>query len=123
MPKKSAKATPVSKGQPVRQIQERVPSADHIDRWSNDVLVAHTPWDFMILFGIVKQATAEKLTAEQHVTMRLSPTFMKRVAETMRTNIARYEQTYGEIQMPRGIVEVQEAQPFKDQANGKGKKI
>jgi len=74
--------------------QLQINTADEISRgrYSNTLLVSHSPEDF-ILDWILNSPNGSHLVSR----VIMSPGNLKRVCEALRTNIAQYEEKYGTI--------------------------
>jgi hypothetical protein len=65
-------------------------------------------WDFLLVFGLVHQETAEQVDVKNALGVYLSPQQAKALWNILGQNLAQYEQTFGalalEPQAPKGPV-------------------
>jgi hypothetical protein len=71
--------------------------------YANDTQVQMSPWDFRMIFGVIKDApTAERPTylIKTVGEVRMSPPHAKRVAIILMQQLKRYEEIFGPIPQP-----------------------
>ena len=91
-------------GEPMKkQTQIRKQTSNYQDLWANDMQTGFSPWDFRITFGVIQKGSPEELHIDETATIRMSPQFMVRVVQTMQKSLVKYEDTFGPIQMPKGL--------------------
>jgi hypothetical protein len=66
-------------------------------RYSNLVMINHTPDDFIFDFAFVDPATRTAILLQRII---LSPSHCKRFFQALKANLERYEQTFGVIPLP-----------------------
>jgi len=81
---------------------------DYREIYSNSVQVRVSVWDFLLVFGLVHQETAEQVNVNNTLGVYLSPQQAKALWNILGQNLAQYEQTFGtlalEPQPPKGPV-------------------
>jgi hypothetical protein len=77
--------------------------------YSNAILVNHTPWDFALHFcnvstpiapGVVPPAGLE-IKAKKVAIINIPAPLVKGLINALQTNLARYEERYGKIEIPK----------------------
>jgi flagellar protein FlaG len=85
---------------PVVQLEE---TADYREGYANSVQLRASLWDFLLLFGTLKQQTPERVTIQNFQGVYLSPQQAKALLNVLQQNISQYESTFGEIRLePKG---------------------
>ncbi len=84
----------MSNGQEPKEIKINFPEKIQGGVYSNNMVVAHTKEEFVLDFIMVAPPTGS-VTARVIV----SPGHMKRILEALKDNIAKYEMTFGTIQV------------------------
>ena len=83
-------------------------SEDYREIYSNSVQVRVSVWDFLLVFGLVHQETAEQVNVNNTLGVYLSPQQAKALWNVLGQNLANCEQTFGalalEPQPPKGPV-------------------
>ncbi len=74
-------------------------AADYREGYSNSVQLRASLWDFMLLFGKVRQTSPEAVNIENFQGIYLSPQQAKALLNVLQTNIDQYEATFGEISL------------------------
>ncbi len=75
-----------------------------VSLYSNDTQIQVTPWDVRIIFGEISEgATPEHPEVQIKATgqVRMSPQHAKKVVEILTASLAKYEQTFGQLPMPK----------------------
>jgi hypothetical protein len=90
----------------VRANVRRVVTADpsFVSLYTNDTQIQVTPWDVRIVFGEISEgATPERPEVLIRTTgqVRMSPQHAKKVVEILIGSLAKYEQTFGPLPMPK----------------------
>ena len=65
--------------------------------YSNSVQVRVTVWDFLLVFGLVHQESAEQVDVKNALGVYLSPQQAKALWNILGQNLAQYEQTFGAL--------------------------
>ncbi len=74
-----------------------VQTADYRDGYANSVQVRASVWDFMLVFGAVRQDVPNEVTLQNFQGIYLSPQQAKALWNLLGQNIAQYEQALGPI--------------------------
>lgn len=76
--------------------------------YANAVVINHSPWDFALYFSRVVmplRPTIEsgklKIQAQQVATINVPVTLIRGLIRALQTNLDRYEQDYGKIEIPK----------------------
>jgi len=78
-------------------------SEDYRENYANSVQLRASLWDFLLMFGTVKQQTPESVSIENFQGIYLSPQQAKALLNVLSTNVQQYEATFGEIRLePQG---------------------
>ncbi|MBI5281382.1 MAG: DUF3467 domain-containing protein [Candidatus Solibacter usitatus] len=78
-------------------------SPDYRENYANSVQLRASLWDFFLLFGTLRQQTAEKVVIQNYQGVYLSPQQAKALLNVLSTNVQQYESTFGEIRLePQG---------------------
>jgi hypothetical protein len=78
-------------------------SADYRENYANSVQLRASLWDFLLLFGTMRQQTAEAVVIQNFQGVYLSPQQAKALLNVLSTNVQQYEATFGEIRLePHG---------------------
>jgi Protein of unknown function (DUF3467) len=72
-------------------------TADYRDGYANSVQVKMSVWDLHLLFGTMRQDTAEQVDIENFQGVYLSPQQAKALWSMLGHNLAQYEQTFGPL--------------------------
>ena len=82
--------------------------AEYQEIYANSVQVRVSVWDFMLIFGLVRQDSPEQVNVQNSLGVYLSPQQAKALWNILGQNLAQYEQTFGtlalEPQPPKGPV-------------------
>jgi hypothetical protein len=74
--------------------------------YANSVQVRMSVWDFLLVFGTVRQDSAEEVNLDNFQGIYVSPQQAKALWNVLGHNLAQYEQTFGKLalepQMPPG---------------------
>ena len=78
-------------------------SPDYRENYANSVQLRASLWDFLLLFGTMRQQSQESVTIQNFQGIYLSPQQAKALLNVLHTNIQQYEATFGEIRLePHG---------------------
>lgn len=78
-------------------------SADYRENYANSVQLRASLWDFLLMFGTVRQQTQEAVVIQNFQGVYLSPQQAKALLNVLSTNVQQYEATFGEIRLePQG---------------------
>jgi flagellar protein FlaG len=76
---------------------------DYRENYANSVQLRASLWDFLLLFGTLRQQSAESVTIQNFQGIYLSPQQAKALLNVLQTNVQQYESTFGEIRLePQG---------------------
>ena len=76
---------------------------DFREGYANSVQLRASLWDFFLLFGTLRQQTAENVVIQNFQGVYLSPQQAKALLNVLQQNISQYEGTFGEIRLePKG---------------------
>ena len=67
------------------------------DSYANSVQVRMSVWDFFLIFGTMRQDSAEEVKVENFQGIYLSPQQAKALLNVLGHNLAQYEQTFGTL--------------------------
>ena len=67
------------------------------DNYANSVQVRMSVWDFFLVFGTMRQDSAEEVKVENFQGIYLSPQQAKALMNILGHNLAQYEQTFGTL--------------------------
>jgi flagellar protein FlaG len=74
-------------------------SQDYREHYANSVQLRASLWDFMLLFGTLRQNSPEAVTIQNFQGIYLSPQQAKALLNVLHQNIQQYEATFGEIRL------------------------
>lgn len=74
-------------------------AADYRESYANSVQIRASLWDFLLLFGTVKQTSAEQVSIQNFQGIYFSPQQAKALLNVLQQNIQQYEATFGEIRL------------------------
>lgn len=78
-------------------------AADYRENYANSVQLRASLWDFLLMFGTLKQQTQEAVVIQNFQGVYLSPQQAKALLNVLSTNVQQYEATFGEIRLePQG---------------------
>ena len=78
-------------------------SADYRENYANSVQLRASLWDFLLLFGTLRQQSPESVTIQNFQGIYLSPQQAKALLNVLQTNVQQYETAFGEIRLePQG---------------------
>jgi hypothetical protein len=77
-------------------------AANYFSAYANSVQLETTPWDMKFVFGLISEATDQKLVIEDQCEVLLSPQHAKVFAAVLIRNIKQYEEKFGKIPGPAG---------------------
>jgi hypothetical protein len=72
-------------------------SDQYRDSYANSVQVRISVWDFFLVFGIMRQESADEVQVENLQGIYLSPQQAKALLNLLGHNLAQYEQAFGPI--------------------------
>ncbi|MBI4893229.1 MAG: DUF3467 domain-containing protein [Acidobacteria bacterium] len=76
---------------------------DYREGYANSVQLRASLWDFLLLFGTVRQQSPESVVIQNFQGVYLSPQQAKALLNVLSTNVQQYEATFGEIRLePQG---------------------
>jgi len=76
-------------------------SPDFKSAYSNNVTLTITPWDVVFIFGENQAVKDNILIVEHQAKITMSPQHAKVFAQVLVDNIAKWEQTFGPIVVPK----------------------
>ena len=76
-----------------------VQTNDYRDSYANSVQVRMSVWDFFLVFGTMHQESRETVEVQNFQGLYLSPQQAKALFNVLGSNLAQYEQTFGEISL------------------------
>lgn len=85
-----------AQGQPKIELEE---GPNYRESYANSVQMRVSLWDFFLMFGLVKQTSAENVTIENTQGIYLSPPQAKALFNVLQQNIKQYEAAFGEIRL------------------------
>lgn len=72
---------------------------DYRENYANSVQLRASLWDFLLLFGTLRQQSADAVVIQNFQGVYLSPQQAKALLNVLSTNIQQYEATFGEIHL------------------------
>jgi Protein of unknown function (DUF3467) len=84
---------------------------DFFTLYCNSVRMTIGLWDFRFNIGEVEEANEEVIRVSEKLSIVMSPQHAKMFLQVFQTNLGRYEEKFGEIKLPPGILVEGEAQP------------
>ncbi len=76
---------------------------DYRENYANSVQLRASLWDFLLMFGTLRQQTQEAVLIQNFQGVYLSPQQAKALLNVLSTNVQQYEATFGEIRLePQG---------------------
>jgi flagellar protein FlaG len=76
---------------------------DYREQYANSVQLRASLWDFMLLFGTLRQSSPEAVTIQNFQAIYLSPQQAKALLNVLQQNVQQYEAAFGEIRLePKG---------------------
>jgi Protein of unknown function (DUF3467) len=86
------------------EFEIQVPPEEEAGEYSNFLMIWHTPHEFTLDFAVMQPSqpaeNGVKVPCRVVSRIRISPTVMLDILQAMTENVARYQQTFGEIQRP-----------------------
>lgn len=84
-------------------------STDYREQYANSVQVRVSLWDFLLLFGTVKQSSPDQVSIQNFQGIYFSPQQAKALMNILIQNVQQYEATFGEIRLepkvPGGVIQ------------------
>jgi len=74
-------------------------TSDYREGYANSVQLRASLWDFLLLFGQMKQSSPEAVTIQNFQGVYLSPQQAKALLNVLQQNVQQYESTFGEIRL------------------------
>jgi hypothetical protein len=90
--------------------QEYTPVENISSIYANSARLHISLWDFKFSFGEVEDISSETMRVSEKVRVLMSPQHAKVFLQVFQENLKRYEDKFGEIKIPVGIVEEAEKQ-------------
>ena len=72
---------------------------EYRENYANSVQIRACLWDFLLMFGLANQQTADAVNIQNFQGIYLSPQQAKALLNVMQQNITQYEATFGEIKL------------------------
>ncbi len=72
-------------------------TSEYRDGYANSVQVRMSVWDFFLVFGTMHQESKEQVNVENFQGVYLSPQQAKALWNVLGSNLAQYEQAFGEL--------------------------
>lgn len=72
-------------------------SDQYSDTYANNVQVRISVWDFLLIFGLMRQESADQVQVEHLQGIYVSPQQAKALFNLLGHNLAQYEQAFGPI--------------------------
>ncbi len=70
---------------------------EYRDGYANSVQVRMSVWDFLLVFGTMHQQTKDEVNVQNFQGIYISPQQAKALWNVLGSNLAQYEQTFGEL--------------------------
>lgn len=81
-----------------KQVQVVVPDEAKHGEYANFLVVSHSPHEFTLDFcQLLPAKEQDKVNAEVVSRVRIAPTMVGRVLNALNTNLANYEERYGQV--------------------------
>ena len=81
-----------------------VNNPDYRENYANSVQIRVNVWDFFLVFGTLQQQSETQVEIRNFQGIYLSPQQAKALMTVLQTNIAGYENTFGEIKLDPRLV-------------------
>ena len=81
---------------------EIINTAEYRENYANSVQIRASLWDFLLMFGIATQQTAEAVNIQNFQGIYLSPQQAKALLNVLQQNLTQYEAAFGEIRLEAG---------------------
>ncbi|MGE0813260.1 MAG: DUF3467 domain-containing protein [Vicinamibacterales bacterium] len=88
------------KNQKLERRQEIDTAASFVSTYANNVLLAMSPWDFRLTFGVIVEGTKRLLRIKNECEVYMSPQHAKAFLRLLESRVADYERKFGPIPMP-----------------------
>jgi hypothetical protein len=85
--------------------QEYTPVENISSVYANSARLNISLWDFKFSFGEVEEISSDTMKVSEKVRVLMSPQHAKVFLQVFQQNLKRYEDKFGEIKVPAGIVE------------------
>jgi hypothetical protein len=85
--------------QPQQPALHLEPTPDYRENYANSVQVRASLWDFLLLFGTLKQTSPDQVQIHNFQGIYFSPQQAKALLNVLQQNISQYEATFGEIRL------------------------
>jgi hypothetical protein len=72
---------------------------EYREGYANSVQIRVNLWDFLLLFGLVNQASPESVNIHNFQGVYLSPQQAKALLNVLQQNVSQYESAFGEIKL------------------------
>jgi len=72
---------------------------DYREGYANSVQVRASLWDFLLIFGLIQQATPDSVSIRNFQGVYLSPQQAKALLNLLQQNLSQYESAFGEIRL------------------------
>ena len=72
---------------------------EYREGYANSVQIRVNLWDFLLLFGLVNQASPENVNIHNFQGVYLSPQQAKALLNVLQQNVSQYESAFGEIKL------------------------
>src|SRR5438128_710885 len=79
--------------------------ADFRSTYANSARMTVGLWDFRFSFGEVEEATADSVKVVENVRVIMSPQHAKMFLAIFQQNLKKYEDKFGEIKLPPGMLQ------------------
>ncbi len=93
---------PATPGQPEAGTQPELhlkATPDYRESYANSVQVRMSVWDFQLVFGRMQQVAANEVDLNNFQGIYLSPQQAKALFNVLGSNLAQYEQTFGQLSL------------------------
>jgi flagellar protein FlaG len=89
----------------MRAMQPQAPAVhienlpEYREHYCNSVQIRVSLWDFLLLFGTLKQSSPENVSIHNFEGIYFSPQQAKALLNVLQQNVQQYEATFGEIRL------------------------
>jgi hypothetical protein len=74
-------------------------TAEYREGYANSVQIRVNLWDFFLLFGVVNQTAADRVSIQNFQGVYVSPQQAKALLNVLQQNVSQYESAFGEIKL------------------------
>ena len=92
-----------------KRLEKYEKSDSFFTTYANSTRMTVGLWDFKFAFGEVENADSSEIKVSEKMAIIMSPQHAKMFLQIFEKNLRRYEEQFGEIKLPAGILVEQES--------------